>query len=773
MKTKIIFASLFVFFSTVVIAQTYTIRGKLVSSKNIVDYATVVLQKQEDSSFVSGMVSDKNGRFFFDEVKDGDYRIVVTCLGYDEKHVEINLQNHSADLGNIQMDSVSHQLKEVVVEAAKVIRTLDKQVVLPTKFQIKASIDGLDLLKTMQLSRLHIDPINNTISSSAQGEVQVRINGAKVNIQQVQALRPENIQSVDYHDNPGMQFGQGVACVIDYITKRPISGGELSFNGKNSPFDVWGQNQISGSYNKGKSQFGAFVWGMYDDLHQWREDKETFNYNDGTSFTRVEDGHPDKVTETNLYTNLYYNYKEGDKWFLNVAFNLSTGNSKMRTNSTLYPLNDRDNFVNMLDYNKNSTRRPWLDVYFQRNFDKRHTLIFNVVGTYIHNNIERNYTEGNVDKLLTDINSMTKGNKYSIIAEAIYSAGITKTGFLSLGMSGSQAYTSNEYTGTVNTVTNMHDGYVRGFVEWKQKLGKFNYSFGTYLSYVWMLQGKDKLYRTEWYPKMSMGYTINDNSYIHIKGERSYTSPSLGDLSNVTQIIDSLQIRRGNPNLKVSHTWMTNLYYEWRKKKFTLSLNMSYQYQQNPVMEETLLENKKFIRTIQNQKSWQQFTPEVQLQIGPLFNLFTFNITSGMNYFDSHGIDYHHDYTNYYYTAEAIMQYKNLTLKIEGQNHRNFFYGETSKAGESFMTVMARYRIKRMTLGFMMFNPFVSRNSYNRPTVNYSRYAPSHKSLHLRESARLIAVSVNWNLSFGRRYDGGQKQLSHQDNDSGTMKSEK
>jgi hypothetical protein len=32
---------------------------------------------------------------------------------------------------------------------------------------------------------------------------------------------------------------------------------------------------------------------------------------------------------------------------------------------------------------------------------------------------------------------------------------------------------------------------------------------------------------------------------------------------------------------------------------------------------------------------------------------------------------------------------------------------------------------------------------------------------------------VNWNLNFGRRYDGGQKQLSHQDNDSGTMNSEK
>lgn len=31
---------------------------------------------------------------------------------------------------------------------------------------------------------------------------------------------------------------------------------------------------------------------------------------------------------------------------------------------------------------------------------------------------------------------------------------------------------------------------------------------------------------------------------------------------------------------------------------------MNYQYQQNPVMEETLREGNKFIRTQQNQRSW-------------------------------------------------------------------------------------------------------------------------------------------------------------------------
>lgn len=753
-------------------ANTYSVKGKLISNKNIVDYASVILQKH-DSSFVSGVTSDKNGQFFFENLNNGDYRIVITSLGFDDKSINIKLQNENLELGNISMESATHQLQEVVVSAAKVIRTSDKQVALPTKFQIKASNNGIELLRAMQLSRLHIDPITNAISSSAQGEVQTRINGAKVDMQQIKALRPEDIQRIEYHDNPGMKYGQNVACVIDYITKRPVSGGTLSLESRHSPFDGWGEDQLSGSYNKGKSQIGVSVWQSYRDLHQWRDNSETFNYQDGSSFTRMENGQPGALKINNVYGNIYYNYKNGDKWYINTTLNLDYSKFKTNTSSTLFPINDRNNFVNMLDINNENTTRPWLDIYFQRNFNKNSTLIFDIVGTYIHNDIQRNYTESKNTDIQTDINSTTKGNKHSIIAEAIYSIGLIKTGSLSFGLNGSQAYTSNDYTGTVNQTTNMHDGYARSFAEWKHNLGKFNYSFGAYLSYIWMIQGSNRLHQTEWYPKASMSYTINDKSYIKVSGERSYKTPSLGDISNVEQVIDSLQIRRGNPNLSVSHTWMTNLYYEWRNDIFNVNFNMNYQYKQNPVMEETLREGNKFIRTQQNQKSWQSLNPELGIQVGPLFKLFTFNITTGMNYYDSYGFNYHHYYTNWYYDIEAMMQYKNLTLLLKSKNHCNSFYGETMTSGESIIMAMARYRIKKVSLGLMVFNPFSSRQSYNIPTINYNSFAPSHQTMHIRESARLIALTLNWDISFGRKYDGGHKLRNNEDKDSGAVKSGK
>lgn len=46
-------------------------------------------------------------------------------------------------------------------------------------------------------------------------------------------------------------------------------------------------------------------------------------------------------------------------------------------------------------------------------------------------------------------------------------------------------------------------------------------------------------------------------------------TPSLGELSAIDQVIDSLQIQRGNPNLKSYMSYYTELNYEFRKGLFT------------------------------------------------------------------------------------------------------------------------------------------------------------------------------------------------------------
>jgi hypothetical protein len=754
-------------------AQTLSIKGQVVSKQSPIEYANVVL-KNSDSSFVTGGITDRQGRFELENLYAGHYVLNISSVGYKNLNTTLPAFNKSMDLGKIVLDSASIILGEVVIKSLHIINQADKKIILPTAYQIKASINGIDLLRQMNLSRLQVDPMRNTITSSQKGDVQLRINGTKAEIQEIRALRPEDIQRVEYHEDPEMRYGENVAVVIDYITKRLTSGGYIGIDTQNSPFTGWGDNGINAKFNSKKAEYGFNYWGEYRYFNgYWRKNLETFNFKDGTSFVRKEEGIPNEYDENHHYINAYYNYQEGDKWFFNANLYDVFDGSKVNCESLLYPENDRNNNVNMLDISKNINNRPSIDFYFQRNYSNRKKLILDVVGTYIDSYNRRNYAETKDTENLTDIYSKINGNKYSAIVEAIYERGIGKKDKLSFGTYYYQAYSNNQYLGTITTLTNLREGKSSTYMEYMGSLGKINYSVGSHLAYYWFRQENADYNKILFFPKVKLKYNFSDYSYIRLTSELSYILPNLSELSNAEQLIDSLQMRRGNPNLKEERSYNNNLYYEWRKGLFTSGINLFYQYLNKPIMEATLRENDKFVRTTMNQRSWQFVNPELQLQLGPIKNILNLAFTTGMNYFNSRGLDYDYNYKNWYYMFDVTTNYKNFTAMFHIQNHRNYFYGETLNYGENYHLLGLKYKKKDLSVGLMVLNPFVGKNSYNRPSENFNKYAPSRSTWYLRESSQLYVVTLSWNLSFGRKYNAVQKQLNNSDTDAGTLKSGK
>ena len=47
--------------------------------------------------------------------------------------------------------------------------------------------------------------------------VELRINGVKAEIQEVKALLPADVLRIEYHDNPGLRYGN-VAAVIVHLS---------------------------------------------------------------------------------------------------------------------------------------------------------------------------------------------------------------------------------------------------------------------------------------------------------------------------------------------------------------------------------------------------------------------------------------------------------------------------------------------------------------------------------------------------------------------------
>ena len=237
--------------------------------------ATVVLS-DEMGRQVIGVTTDADGRFLMKEVEAGSYVLQCSYVGYESFTMTLTSFNKNIDLGEIRLKSSSALLDEVVVKGEKVVQKIDRQLVMPTEAQKKASTNGVSLLQHLQLSGLTVNPMTKSIVTNYGEAVQLRINGVHATHEEVVALRPEDVIRVEYHEHPGLRYG-GAAAVIDYIVKRKESGGNVSADLTNgvSPLG-FGDYQLSGKYHQGKSTFTALMQWSRRDLEWNRENEETF-----------------------------------------------------------------------------------------------------------------------------------------------------------------------------------------------------------------------------------------------------------------------------------------------------------------------------------------------------------------------------------------------------------------------------------------------------------------------------------------------------------------
>lgn len=733
-----------------------------------IEFANIALLTQ-DSIFVAGASSNTKGDFAFNNISDGEYILSATYVGYLKSYVSINNLNKSIDLGDISLKSSDIALKDVTVTANAIIQKSDRKVIIPSDAQIKASNSGITLLRNLQLSRIIVNPLDNTVSIPGDQPVQLRINGVEVTIAEIVAIQPTDIIRIEYHDDPSMRYGNAGA-VIDYITRRRESGGSLSARLANVPFQNmgWGENFASAKVNHKKSEFGINAYWSKRDIKWTRENKETFVFPDKT-LNRIEEGQPTKFKDDKLNVALNYSLNETDKYLFNATLRNNyqeTPNQYSDRNSLLFSTDNRENPLTISDHSTWRSYSPSLDLYFQRNLKNDQLLIFNAVGTYIDSKSTRLYQESRNNKLSTDIYSSVLGEKYSFIAEGIYEKKLSN-GKLSAGLKHTQSYTSNTYEGNVSTDIGLNFAETYGYAEYQLRKNKFNYTFGLGIMRSYNSQGENKNKKYIFRPNLRVSYNINDNAYIRYNGYISGYSPSLSDLNNVEQEIDSLQIRRGNPDLRTVWYYTNTLNGGYNKGIFGVELFMRYSYDHKPIMEKVSFENGKFIRTNTNQKGFHRFQSEVNFKLKPFGEYLTLGVSPGYNRFISYGDDFTHTYGYWRIRGSATLSYKKWFIYAEAWTRWNNFWGETLERGERIHTIMTGYNTEKWSLNVGMFNPFSK--SYSQDSRNYSALTPNRSYIYTNNLKQILVVNFSINLNFGRQYKASDKRLNNDDTDAGIM----
>ena len=758
-------------------AQKAKIKGRIVETqdeKSLPMEAVSISLLTADSAFVGGCVTDAKGFFQLEKLGKGNYIVSASFVGYETLSIAVNNLSGTTDLGDIMMGESSVELGNVEVKASNIINRVDRQVILPIKSAVDISADAYDLMNNLNIPRLYVNPVMKTMEVGNGGSIQTRVNGIKVSANELATILPKDVVRIEFIEDPGSRYGEpGLGAVVNIVTRRRETGGYVSVQGTDSPYRLWGENFLTAKFNNRRSEWGLNVVNRNRGYkHRHKDVKEEYRFADKT-VERIQEGLDEKAKNFTNDINLSYNLYNPDKYVFNAVFRNSLKNVPYNNyHSKLYGGGNAGDFIYSRVLQEENSYTPSLDLYFLYNLPKKQTIEFNAVGTLMSTNSGRTYLEyadGNnpVSDIMTDID----GKKYSFIGEAIYTRAFEKVNF-SAGLKHSQMKTENEYRGTVQTLSDMMQSETYGFAEVVGKVKAFSYTAGVGVNRSWFKEGV--VDNTYWIftPTVKMGWQPHKNSFLRYSFQMNPSIPSLSSLTDVEVLLDTIQIVRGNPNLKTYKVFKNNLNYSYSKGLFRGYLNLNHQYSKNPIMEDVFIEGDKVVLTENNQDYYQQFDVDFNLglnglTVGSLKRFLSINAGFGYSKYMSRGWNYDHTFDDFYFNISATLAYRNLSLIGQYRRYKSSLYGETILNGTDMSVLGLFWTKNRLQLGVAMMFPFA--NNFRQGYERLSKDAPVTSWEYTKETGQMLTLRLAYNFSFGRKHKAGNKKLNNADTDAGII----
>ena len=766
-KIKHIFMMLlFLMFSKGVYSQV-SVRGNIIdeNDKEVIGCSVRILST--DSTFLSGGVTNDVGEFHIKSIQSNNFIVHLSYIGYEDQYITCNNASDDVDMGKIKLMVLPKTLGEVKVVGSNKIQKIDRQILIPSSLQRKASSNGLLLLQNLSLPRIEINSINNSIEMTTGGTVELQINGVKAKLPEVKSLRPDNIAKVEYHDNPGLRYGN-VGAVINIILKRRNSGGNFSVDLTNGINKIGtGDYNVSTNYHFGSSSFKFMSNWERRDLKWIRENVETFN-GTATSLYNVETGLPTKVKYDRMNFLLGYDYSKNNNLlsinyrqsYMDMPHSISDRESELTSAGQEYKISDHE---------KSRENIPSLDIYYQTELAKGKNLFIDVVGTYIKTKNNRHFVQRGVNSV-EEYASQTKGDKYSLIAEAIYEQKI-KNSMLSLGIKHNQVFVSNNYGGTINANISMRTAETYGYVEFMSKVGKLVYTMGSGVMRTYNSQGDVSQSKIIFRPTLKLSYNLTKNLLVRYTGYISGYSPSLSDMNDMSQNIDNYQVRRGNPNLKTVMFFSNDLTINWKYKWLDMDYLIRYSFDDKPLMETTLFENNKYIRTMENQRGFHRLQNNLNLKLTPFGENFQINISTYLNRYISEGNNYTHTYSDFGVNGSVTFLKGNWFLMASASKGHKILWGETLTKEETLHSISVGYNKDNWGIQAQVLNPFSSR--YSQYVENWSKLAPYRQDAFSHDLNRIFMLEAYINVDFGKHKNNVNKRINNSDTNSGILSGSK
>lgn len=230
-RSLLIFIYVSAYISPAFAQNTYSLRGTIVDNTRQGAPGVNVQLFTGDSSLVKVEVSNAEGRFLFENLPAGEYRIVTSYIGFQPYRSAALQLNRNLDLGTITLAEGSTMLKEVAVVSSKPLieQQFDKMVL-----NVEGSISavGSTALEVLEKAPGITVDQNDNISMRGRTGVIVMIDGKRVPMSgselatMLRGLSSNSVEKIDLITNPSSKYdASGNSGIIDIRLKKDKRNG--------------------------------------------------------------------------------------------------------------------------------------------------------------------------------------------------------------------------------------------------------------------------------------------------------------------------------------------------------------------------------------------------------------------------------------------------------------------------------------------------------------------------------------------------------------------
>ena len=195
------------------------------TTKTLIEYASVAIYKINNSTPLTGMITNDKGVFVIYNLKNGEYVLKVNFIGYKTKTEKFAISNSSVQLNEpVLLNSSAVSLAEVRVTG----NLNEKQVSIEkTRINVSRNISAVsgnvtEVLKSQ--SSINIDADNN-IYLRGNGNILILMDGKPTTVTSLNSIPATNIENIEIVTNPDAKYdAEGTGGIINIITRKTNNG---------------------------------------------------------------------------------------------------------------------------------------------------------------------------------------------------------------------------------------------------------------------------------------------------------------------------------------------------------------------------------------------------------------------------------------------------------------------------------------------------------------------------------------------------------------------